>query len=422
MRKLEVYIEIQGNHRYAGMIFGGTFQDAVFRYDKEYMDSAYGAPISVSLPFQTESFSPEQTRCFFESLLPEGFSRRAVADWIKTDERDYLTILASLGRESLGAIRIVEDQAPSEAHYEKLSASQVKALAAEGATRSTRILMETHLSLTGASGKVGLYYDPSGNWFLPKGDAPSTHIVKQSHIRLNQIVLNEQLCILTARNCGLEVPDSFIINSGEGKDEDVLYATERYDRVIGAGKRIDGLVSPLRLHQEDFSQALGIPSEQKYEKTPSGFMRRMFELIRIRSAAPIEDQKKLLESIAFNYLVGNTDCHIKNYALLYAPDLRAVRLAPSYDIVATRVYNTTSEMSFFIGGEIDINRISRDSFLRAAPEIGIGRKMAASVFDGIAERFETSLEKAKDELMEKGFIEAGRLKEAILQTGGYGRL
>ena len=61
----------------------------------------------------------------------------------------------------------------------------MKALAAEGAQKSAEIVTRSHLSLTGASGKVGLYYDTAGNqWYLPQGTAPSTHIVKQSHVRL----------------------------------------------------------------------------------------------------------------------------------------------------------------------------------------------------------------------------------------------
>jgi len=50
-----------------------------------------------------EEFSIQQTKNFFEGLLPEGFSRRAVANWAKVDENDYLSILAELGRECLGA-------------------------------------------------------------------------------------------------------------------------------------------------------------------------------------------------------------------------------------------------------------------------------------------------------------------------------
>ena len=95
-----------------------------------------------------------------------------------------------------------------------MSAEEVKRLAQEGATESAELVTKAHLSLTGASGKVGLYYDnEKDEWYLPYGDAPSTHIVKQSHVRLKNIVANEQLCLLTAKKLGIEVPESFIVKT-----------------------------------------------------------------------------------------------------------------------------------------------------------------------------------------------------------------
>ena len=422
MRVLKVYIEIDGQQTYAGTIQGNNFEDARFAYGKEYLQSSIAAPISISFPLRDEPFSPAATKNFFESLLPEGFSRRAVADWIKTDEKDYLTILSVLGRECLGAIKIAEDEFTNETGYELLSDEKVKELAAEGATKSTQILMETHLSLAGATGKVGLYYDASGDkWYLPKGDAPSTHIVKQSHVRLKQIVLNEQLCILTARNLGISVSPAFILNKGAG-DEELLYATERYDRKLSENIVIDGLKCPYRLHQEDFAQALGIFAGDKYEKRPSMYMQRMFELIRNNSVDPLDDQKALLRLIVFNYLIGNTDCHVKNYSLLYSSDLKSKRLAPAYDLVATRVYKTTSDMSFYIGGELDIEKINRASFSNAAGEIGMSGQMVLNIFDDVAGKLEKAMESASDELASLGFEKAVSLKTDILKTGGYGRL
>ena len=101
----------------------------------------------------------------------------------------------------------------------------MKALAAEGAQKSAEIVTKSHLSLTGASGKVGLYFDKEGaQWYLPTGTAPSTHIVKQSHVRLDGIVTNERLCMMTAAKCGIEVPESFIIDPGSGADSEEVKA------------------------------------------------------------------------------------------------------------------------------------------------------------------------------------------------------
>lgn len=423
MRELSVYIELNGIQTLVGKISGEQYNDARFRYVKEYIEAREAAPISVSLPFQDDYFSTEQTRNFFESLLPEGFSRKAVAAWMKADENDYITILAQLGRECLGAIKIVEGNDDRESGYELLSAERVKALAAEGATKSTEILLETHLSLTGASGKVGLYYNSDNNkWYLPKGDAPSTHIVKQSHVRHKQIVLNEQLCIQTAKRIGIAVPESFIVSNGSQSDQDVLYATPRYDRPLSENKIIDGLKCPYRLHQEDFAQALGIFASDKYEKVPSGYMSRMFDLLRHNSVNPIEDQIALLRIIIFNYLIGNTDCHVKNFSLLYSEDLKSKRLAPAYDLVATRVYRTTSNMSFYIGGELDITKINRNNFAISASEIGLSQKMVLDNFDYVANKLEGAMTEAAEELANKGFDNSISLKNEILKNGGYASL
>ena len=416
MRDLRIYIEICGKQEFVGHIIGNDYSDAQFCYEREYMNSEYGHPISISLPFQDEKFSVQQTKNFFEGLLPEGFSRRAVANWAKVDEDDYLSILSALGRECLGAIMVVEDETSAHEHYEKLGIDRVKDLASEGATSSTQILMETHLSLTGASGKVGLYYDKENDtWFLLKGNAPSTHIVKQSHVRLDKIVLNEQLCILTAKNLGIEVPESFILNLGEGRDEEVLYATERYDRKHSNDRKIDGMPAPMRLHQEDFAQALGIASSDKYEKDESGYLKRMFELIAMYSTNPLEDQVKLMERIVFNYLIGNTDCHIKNYSLLYSEDMKEICLAPAYDIVSTRVYKMTSDMSFYIGGELDIDKITRKNFEIAANDIKMNHKMVMNIFDNTVNKFEKSLKEAADVLVNMGYTDAKDISEKILK-------
>lgn len=423
MRELSVYIELNGIQTLVGKISGEQYNDARFRYVREYIEAREAAPISVSLPFQDDYFSTEQTRNFFESLLPEGFSRKAVAAWMKADENDYITILVQLGRECLGAIKIVEGNDDRESGYELLSAERVKALAAEGATKSTEILLETHLSLTGASGKVGLYYNSDNNkWYLPKGDAPSTHIVKQSHVRHKQIVLNEQLCIQTAKRIGIAVPESFIVSNGSQSDQDVLYATPRYDRPLSENKIIDGLKCPYRLHQEDFAQALGIFASDKYEKVPSGYMSRMFDLLRHNSVNPIEDQIALLRIIIFNYLIGNTDCHVKNFSLLYSEDLKSKRLAPAYDLVATRVYRTTSNMSFYIGGELDISKINRNNFAISASEIGLSQKMVLDNFDYVANKLEGAMTEAAENLANKGFENSILLKKEILGNGGYASL
>jgi len=109
MDNLKVCIEISGKLVLVGYLLYKANREAEFKYSEDYLSSQGAVPISISLPLQAETFSASQTRNFFEGLLPEGFTRRAVAQWLRVDERDYLSILKGLGSECLGAIQIIDD-------------------------------------------------------------------------------------------------------------------------------------------------------------------------------------------------------------------------------------------------------------------------------------------------------------------------
>ena len=417
MIRYQVSLEIGGKWIPVGYLSGMEAESVCFSYSESYLEDPEAAAISVSLPLQREPFSPLRTRTFFNGLLPEGFTRRAVAAWMRTDETDYISLLYGLGRECLGALRISLEEEAAKAAYEKLSLQEVKALAAEGAEKSAEILLQTHLSLTGASGKAGLYYyEPDQTWYLPFGTAPSTHIVKQSHVRLKDIVTNEQLSQRTAYYLGIDVPESFIVNTGAGREEEILFATKRYDREFSeAAGSVNGLPRPLRLHQEDFAQAMGIPSSGKYERDAAqAYLKEMFALLRRCTAHPIEDSLKLWDRIVFAWLLGNTDAHIKNLSLLYSPDLKSMRLAPAYDLVSTCIYPSgTRIMSFSIGGESDIRRITEENFRQAARDAGIGWKLAQSRLKDLQDGFPGALRKATEELAAAGFFRAEEIAEKI---------
>ena len=158
MRRLSVFIEINGESVYVGDIVGRDSTDACFTYADTYLENPEHYAISIGLPLEEKTFDAARTRIFFEGLLPEGFTRRCVAEWMHMDENDYVSILAGLGRECLGAIKIVDElDEVIQPEYRELSAEEVYALASEGATESAELVTKSHLSLTGASGKVGLY-------------------------------------------------------------------------------------------------------------------------------------------------------------------------------------------------------------------------------------------------------------------------
>ena len=104
--------------------------------------------------------------------------------------------------------------------------------------------------------------------------------------------------------------------------------SERYDRIVSA----NGTVTAL--HQEDFTQALGIPSSLKYEEHNGPTSNAYAEMLR-KHGLPGQAESNIrafTDGILASYLVGATGSHAKNYSLLL--DGASVRLAPLYDLAS----------------------------------------------------------------------------------------
>jgi serine/threonine-protein kinase HipA len=83
---------------------------------------------------------------------------------------------------------------------------------------------------------------------------------------------------------------------------------------------------------EEFAQILNKPSKEKFEGSYEDIAIRILE----HSALPKIDLLLYFKQIIFNVLIGNTDAHLKNFALLETKN--GMRLAPAYDLVNTLMY------------------------------------------------------------------------------------
>lgn len=58
-----------------------------------------------------------------------------------------------------------------------------------------------------------------------------------------------------------------------------------------------------------------------------------------RSSEPVQDRRRLMEALVFNYLILGTDAHAKNFSLLLGRD-KQVRLARLYYIASFLPYGS----------------------------------------------------------------------------------
>jgi serine/threonine-protein kinase HipA len=66
------------------------------------------------------------------------------------------------------------------------------------------------------------------------------------------------------------------------------------------------------------------------------------ELLRRHSNRPYEDIETFVDALVFNWLIGGTDAHAKNYSLLHGSQGKA-RLAPLYDLASALPYDHLDE-------------------------------------------------------------------------------
>lgn len=384
--QLQVYL----NDRLVGTL-RQVSAELTFAYDREWLDHPQSHPLSLSLPLRESHFSDQQTRTWFGNLLPEGDVLSAVARCLGRSTGDVFGLLADLGGECAGAVRLHPpgSETPGSGHYQQLSEKELyhivtadpplPLLAGESGVR---------LSLAGAQNKVPVLFDED-RIYKATGTLATSHILKppiKSIVSLPNTVENEYFCMQLADRLGLVVPHTHIATVGNQN----FYLIERFDRYRNQGK-IE------RLHQEDFCQAIGVEANLKYEESGGPALTSIGTLLRRHSSAAAADMRQLLRWIVFNFLIGNADAHGKNLALLYGRN-GSIRLAPFYDLLCTAAYPEIDQrMAMRVGGERKPERLRRHHWELLAEELDIAPRAIFAEMRTMTQL----IEKAAEELVEE---------------------
>ncbi len=361
-RRLSVYFD----RDCVGELIQDDGGQMLFQYAADWLAKPGAFPVSQSLPLQADVFPQKACRGFFGGVLPEETNRKVIARILQISNSNDFAMLERIGGECAGALCFVpegESLSPADTTYRRLTDDELlevlsildkrPLLAGERGVR---------LSLAGAQDKMAVAVAEDGQISLPLNYAPSTHILKPALATWEGIVSNENYCMALASAVGLNAAATSAHRVG-----DVEYLlSERYDR------RRDAQSEIRRLHQEDFCQALGIPSELKYQVEGGPGLRDCFALLRSVSGSAVNDLRELLNAVTFNLLIGNNDAHAKNYSILY-DESGAVRLAPLYDLVCTVYYpEIENRLAMKIGQQANPDLVSRQHLEVFAREARLG--------------------------------------------------
>lgn len=402
MSKLTLDVRLDGYGGPIGILIRDEHRVLSFCYHHDYITSAAPINLSLSMPLRDKPYGDESCRAFFGNLLQErDDTMQRVMDREGIERDDIAGLLFHLGKDCPGAISVLAHGSPPakvpgnfETDYEPLDDAAIERIVvALHERKALPVDVADPSPIAGVQSKIALTVLPDSRFALPiKGSgAPTTHLLKISNknrpnetkLEAASMLLSQSLGISTAKAGSMEIAG---INA--------LLVT-RYDRAENDAGEV------IRLHQEDFAQALGLPSTMKYERDGregAKFDAEAIAKIINASLNPAEMRRQFIVATIFDLIVGNNDGHAKNFSLMCRPD-GAVELAPRYDLVPTRLFDgLTDQLAYHLGEATTLEELTEEDFDKFLHVIGIENQAAKrrlrneitlEVGDHLADQMET---------------------------------
>jgi serine/threonine-protein kinase HipA len=365
----------------AGQLLQDDSGRLLFAYGGDYLKSTQPWPLSVSMPLGPAEFEDRIARPFFSGLLPEDLIRTKVAKLLGVSEKNPFSMLEVIGGECAGALSLYPEGTPPHKEnpddIQMLDEQRLDEIF-EHLKRRPLFAGEdgVRLSLAGAQDKLAVRII-GDKLALMRGGAPTTHILKtliSDRQDVTDSVHNEVFSLVLAARCGLSVPQAQMRRT----PKQPYLLVERYDR-----KRHGNDV--VRLHQEDFCQAMSIPPENKYEREGGPGISACLDQIQKHSVQPLPDRIAFFNILIFNYLIGNADAHGKNFSFLY--EHGKPHLAPAYDLLSTAVYpDLATKMAMKIGGKYEPDDVYLRHWHRLVPDTAVARNSIEKTLGDMAEK------------------------------------
>lgn len=375
-------------------------------YDADYCANRAATTLSFAMPKTATSYYGQIPHSWLWGLLPdnEDVLRRWAKDYDASISSPVSFLETEIGLDCAGAVQFYRsatdgplDRDSGVLWIEDDQVEERLATLRRDATSWLGSKNEGQFSLAGAQSKTALRWNRvSQRWGVPRGDEPSTHIFKPAVPSFDGQHINEHLCLRAARNLGLVAAKTDIASFGV---EEVL-VVERFDRV----EQSDATWH--RVHQEDLVQALGLHPAAKYEKDGGPSAKVVAEAIALATGPTVAGREvsRFVDALIFNWIIGGTDAHAKNYGLLHSG--AQTRLAPLYDVSSFLPYDDSKghkiKLAMKIGGEYKLKRIGRTQWGRLAQDLQLEEQYVLDRCEELATAAPDAFSRAAAEYGDKG--------------------
>lgn len=360
-------------------------------YAERWVADAMAYPLSPALPLTRPQpdYASATIKRFIEHLLPEGRALDVAAAYNGLARTNIFGLIWALGAEAAGALRFTGDAAAARPTGEPtLREIPIQELDQRIAERERIPLTvwdgKVRMSLAGLQDKLLVYLDrpllDGGRLYLVDGQrVASTHILKPdtANPRTPHLAVNEHFCMSLARRMGLPAAEVGLLRTPRP-----VLVVRRFDRVL---ENAGGQPRVHRLHIIDACQACDLPVAYKYERNLGSAeavrhirdgmsFERLFGCIDL-TANKAAARLALLRWALFQFLIGNSDAHGKNFAFFVRPG-GLLEPTPWYDLVSVLQYGgIDTELAMAYGDVFDHAEVSAFALADFAARCGVDRKL-----------------------------------------------
>ena len=396
----------------------GQMSEEAGRYFFQYDPSYEHHPISLSLPIHPSKNQKKKFKALYSGNLPHYFSNLLPEGWLLSKAKELggyetssLQMLHNFCQDSIGAVsfKIAGKSPPRldpiisehniEIKTDRIHCFMCGARIPKGfnggfhescsmqlfdSPKPFQIALDNNKlselakaqllrgqTITGAQVKLSLLLQDLAKTIVEK---KLSYIIKpqMSDGDFSDLPQMEHITMRFADRLGLDAAISAVIQTIGGRN---AFITKRFDRTK-TGK----------IHVEDMAQATAT-SKGDHDLNYNGSYELIGKLFKDNEYTTSKENKesktRLLNSLIFNYLVGNTDAHLKNHSIIWNRERQTYKLSPFYDLVPNKLYcNDKHHIGIKLKGK---NLISRSALLEYAESLDL----KASKVDDFLYRFKS---------------------------------
>ena len=281
---------------------------------------------------------------YFQNLLPEGNNRQRLAKERQCGTDDEFELLAAAGHDLMGAIEVEPipqgDSVPESVRLWHTTLG--KDVVEPGFVESP---VEDAAAIPGVVVKFSAVQD-GRRYVIKRHGAAGSYILKLPKTTHPDLVEIEATGFALLKALNINCAESEVIT----KENADLPEHVPFPHLL-AVKRFDRGENGARIHMEEFAQILQYAPKHKYGKDLIKDYSSILNILERLSSQPEKDTVEFVKRFVAFILMGNTDAHLKNWAVIY-PDGINLQLSPAYDPV--------SVSSFFANVSIDHYGLNRE--------------------------------------------------------------